>query len=71
MMLEFYKKNNRGDYDDLIERCRIDAPYIIPATGDIVKLPINANDGELYKIKCRVVFDDCVEFFCELYDWED
>lgn len=69
-MLEFYKKNEHNDYDAIITRCNVDAPYIIPITGDIVKLPIDDDDGELYKIKRRIVFDDCVEFFCELYNWE-
>lgn len=42
-----------------------------PTIGDIIALPPNNDDVAFYKIKHRVIVDDCVEYFCELYDWED
>lgn len=44
-----------------------------PIIGDMIELPLNADisDQDLYIIKQRIIYDDCIEFFCKLYDWEE
>lgn len=48
-------------------------PYTEPQIGDIVNLPLGANDldREPWIIKQRVVWDDQIEFMCERYIMED
>lgn len=56
--------------------CECDADDLMgePMIGDMIELPITANIGDpadLYIIKQRIIYDDCIEFFCKLYDWEE
>lgn len=56
--------------------CECDADDLMgePVIGDIIELPIAADISEpadLYIVKQRIVYDDCIEYFCKLYDWED
>lgn len=56
--------------------CACDADDLMgePMIGDMIELPITADisdPADLYIVKQRIVHDDCIEYFCKLYDWED
>lgn len=56
--------------------CACDADDLMgePMIGDMIELPITADisdQADLYIVKQRIVYDDCIEYFCKLYDWED
>lgn len=61
------------DNEEFICACDMDDLMGEPVIGDFIELPVNADisDQDLYVIKQRIVHDDCIEFFCKLYDWED
>lgn len=63
-----------GDMDEqFICRCHPDDMMGEPIIGDMVYLPLDVEelDQELYIIKQRIVYDDCIEYFCKMYNWED
>lgn len=56
--------------------CECDADDLMgePTIGDMIELPITANisdPADLYVIKQRIIYDDAIEYFCKLYDWEE
>lgn len=61
------------DNEQFICECDADDLMSEPMIGDMIELPIAAdiNDQELYIIKQRIVYDDCIEYFCKMYNWED
>ena len=65
--------NGLLDNEEFICKCNDDDLMGEPAIGDMIELPIGAdiNDQELYIVKQRIIHDECIEFFCKLYNWED
>ena len=61
------------DNEEFICQCNDDDLMGEPAIGDFINLPIGVGelDQELYVVKQRIIDDDCIEFFCKLYNWED
>lgn len=70
-MYRFY--NGLLDNEEFICACDMDDLMGEPVIGDFIELPIAADisDQDLYVVKQRIVHDDCIEFFCKLYNWED
>ena len=48
----------------------------IPDIGDIIELPIRAEDDinsfdtDCYVIRQKIIYKNSIDYFCELYDWE-
>lgn len=65
--------NGLLDSEKFICACDIDDLMGEPMIGDMIELPLNADigDQDLYIVKQRVINDDCIEYFCKLYNWED
>lgn len=71
-MYRFY--NGKLADEQFIGECDADDLMGEPMIGDMIELPIAADISEpadLYIVKQRIVHDDCIEYFCKLYDWED
>ena len=72
--LNFYK--NKLGNESFLFSTNSDELMAIPDIGDIIELPIRAEDDinsfdtDCYVIRKKIIYKNSIDYFCELYDWE-
>ena len=72
--LNFYK--NKLGNESFLFSTNSDELMAIPDIGDIIELPIRAEDDingfdtDCYVIRQKIIYKNSIDYFCELYDWE-